>query len=140
MLRVVVDPGVLIAALISRRGAPAELLASWAEGLFDLVVSPMLLDELAKALSRPKFRRYATEEEVRDYVESLRRRAALADDPSEIEPGLTPDPGDDYLVALARAARAQVLVSGDPHLTGLDDPRPPVMTPRAFLDRLHRSD
>jgi predicted nucleic acid-binding protein len=49
---------------------------------------------------------------------------------------VTPDRGHDYLVALARAARADVLVSGDAHLTGLPDPDPPVLTPRGFLDRL----
>ena len=50
--------------------------------------------------------------------------------------GLTPDPGDDYLVALARAAKVHVLVSGDPHLSELKQARPPVLTPRAFLRRL----
>ena len=61
--------------------------------------------------------------------------APLIKDPPEVS-GLTPDPGDDYLVSLARAAGVDCLVSGDPHLTGLADPRPPVLTPRAFLDRL----
>ncbi len=51
-----------------------------------------------------------------------------------VAPGLTPDPKDDYLVALARSAAAHFLVSGDPHLTELVNPRPPVLTPRAFLD------
>jgi len=135
VLRVVADPGVLIAALISPAGAPATLLARWAEGAFDLIVSPKLLDELARTLDRPKFRRYATHEDVRAYIDSLRRQALQADDPPT-ERGHTPDPGDDYLVALARAADAHVLVSGDAHLTGLEDARPPVLTPRAFVERL----
>ncbi len=48
-------------------------------------------------------------------------------------PGLTADPDDDYLVALARAAGADYLVSGDRHLLELTDPEPPVLTPREFL-------
>jgi predicted nucleic acid-binding protein len=43
---------------------------------------------------------------------------------------LTPD--DEYLVDLARAAPADVLVSGDAHLLDLRD-RLPVMTPAEFL-------
>jgi len=42
------------------------------------------------------------------------------------------DPGDDYLVVLARASGAQTLVSGDRHLYDLVDPVPPVLLPRAF--------
>jgi len=136
MLRVVPDPGVLIAALISPHGAPALLLRYWAEGAFDLIVSPKLLDELMRTLERPKFRRYATDADVREYVESVRRHALQVEDPPDLEQGLTPDRGDDYLVTLARGANAHVIVSGDRHLTELDDPHPPVLTPREFLERL----
>jgi uncharacterized protein len=59
--------------------------------------------------------------------------AVLVGDPP-LRPGLTTDPGDDYLVALAREADAQCIVSGDAHLTQLVDPSPPVLTPRAFLE------
>jgi predicted nucleic acid-binding protein len=48
----------------------------------------------------------------------------------------TPDPDDDYLVALAQKAGANCLVSGDGDLTGLADSQPPVFTPRAFFDSL----
>jgi putative PIN family toxin of toxin-antitoxin system len=131
----VLDPGVLVAALISPRGAPAELLLAWFEGYFELVVSPRLLGELGRVLRRPKFRRYVTGAEVAGFLELLADRAVVVQDPPD-PPPVTPDPGDDYLVALARAARADVLVSGDAHLTGLPDPDPPVLTPRGFLDRL----
>jgi predicted nucleic acid-binding protein len=52
----------------------------------------------------------------------------------EVPVGATPDPDDDYLVGLAKASGSDFLVSGDPHLTELDDPQPPVLTPRSFLD------
>lgn len=97
------------------------------------MVSETLLAELEDVLLRPKFRRYLAEDEALGYVERFRRLAAMVPDP-EAAPGLTPDPKDDYLVALARSAEADFLVSGAPHLTGLEDPRPRVLTPRAFLD------
>lgn len=101
----------------------------------ELVVSPKLLDELDQTLQRQKFRRYQTREEARTFVEQLRLNARVEHD-SEVPIGATPDPDDDYLVGLAKATGSEFLVSGDPHLTELDDPEPPVLTPRAFLDHL----
>lgn len=98
-------------------------------------MSPVLLAELAGVLGRPKFRRWPTVEEARAFVDALRRGAVVIDDPPSL-PGVTPDPRDDYLVALARAAGADRLISGDPHLTGLADADPPVLAPRAFVDQL----
>ncbi len=99
------------------------------------MVSPALLAELEHVLLRPKFRTYATEPEIRADVALLRRLETIVPDPPLVV-GLTPDPGDDYLVVLARASGAQTLVSGDRHLYDLVDPVPPVLLPRAFLDRL----
>ena len=129
------DPGVLIAAALSPKGAPAGLLRSWREGGYEMVVSPKLLGELERVLLRPEFRTYLSEEEARAYAALFCRFAIIAEDLPEVS-GLTPDPGDDCLVSLARAAGVGCLVSGDPHLTELADPGPPVPTPRAFLDRL----
>jgi len=135
MPRVILDPGVLIAALISGKGAPARLLLSWRGGSFELVASPNLLRELGRVLARDKFRRYVSLDEAEQYVRMIRRGATLMKDPPE-PPPVTPDPKDDYLLGLARAANARYLLSGDPHLTELAEPVPPVLTPRAFLDRL----
>jgi hypothetical protein len=44
----------------------------------------------------------------------------------DAQAGMTPDPGDDCLVALARAGDADYLVSGDTHLTMLSNQRPPI--------------
>jgi len=121
--------------LISATGAPRVLVHNWLRGDFEFVVSPALLLEFERVLLRPKFRQYVTALEVRVYVGVLRRLATIAGDPPLIV-GLTPDPGDDYLVVLARASGVQTLVSGDRHLRDLVDPVPPVLTPREFLYRL----
>jgi putative PIN family toxin of toxin-antitoxin system len=134
VLKVVVDPGVLVSALISPSGPPADLRRAWREGLFDLVVSPMLLDELGRVLWRDRFRRYVSLEDAARYVAALERDADVVADPANVPQGLTADPGDDYLVALCRAAGA-ILVSGDAHLVGL----PGVLTPRALAEVLGRS-
>lgn len=137
MYRAVLDPGVLIAALLSADGAPAKLILAWLGGRFELVVSPKLLAELARVLVRPKFRRYVTGEEAAHYVNLLGRLPVVTSDPQP-QTRVTPDPGDDYLVLLARAAGIHYVLSGDAHLTRLRGVRPPVLTPRAFLKLLER--
>ena len=135
MLRVVLDPGVLVSAVISPTGPPAEALDAWRDGEFDLVVSPKLLDELEDVLLRPKFRAYASTVQVSAYVEALAAEALAFDDPGD-PPRVAADPDDDYLLALARAAGAELLVSGDKHLTDLADPPVRVLTPRSLLELL----
>jgi putative PIN family toxin of toxin-antitoxin system len=136
--RVVLDPGVLVSGFISPAGAPARLLLEWLAGGFELVVSRKLLDELDRVLARPRFRRYATESEARAFVALLRARGIIFEDPSQVE-RLTRDPHDDYLIALAAAADASAIVSGDADLTELSPTPVAVLTPRAFLDKLARS-
>ena len=132
MIRAVVDPGVLIAALIAPGGACAELIRAWQRGAFDLIVCPMLLQELTDTLLRPKFRRWCSEHDAVTFVEILRITASLEADPTDI-PSVSRDPGDDYLVALARRSGAHVLVAGDGDLLALRDAEPPTVRPARFL-------
>lgn len=132
-MRAVLDPNVLIAALLSRSGAPAQVVSRWLVGEFELVVSAALLAELERALAYPKLRNRVTAEEAEAFVELLRRGARMA--ANREAPGRrSADPGDDYLLALAEAERA-VLVSGDQHLLALANELP-IQGARTFLDAL----
>ena len=135
-LRVVLDPGVLISALLSPRGAPARLYLLWLGGEFELVVCPHLLEELEGVIRRPKFHDLVTPNAVEEFVDVIRRGAITVENPVIAE-AVTRDPGDDYLVALAQAANVDHLVSGDKDLTSLAATvSPPVLSTAAFLDLL----
>lgn len=132
-MRAVLDPNILIAALLSRSGTPAQIVSRWIAGEFELVVSETLLAELARALAYPKLRKRISADEAGAFVAIVRHGALLGTDP--VHPARrSADPGDDYLLALAEQERA-VLVSGDQHLYELADTLP-VQTARAFLDNL----
>jgi putative PIN family toxin of toxin-antitoxin system len=133
--RVVLDPNVLISALLTPRGASAGILLHLRAGAFELVTSPMLIAELGVVLRRDKFRPYVTLDEVDAFVELIRRESTSMLDPEPADVPLSADPGDEYLIQLARTARADALVSGDPHLTRLRS-RIPVKSPREFIDLL----
>jgi hypothetical protein len=132
-VRAVLDPNVLIAALLSRSGAPAQIVTRWLDGAFELVVSESLLAELERALGYPKVRRRVPPSEAVAFVSLLRRGAIVAVDPPT-PARQSADPGDDYLLALAESERS-VLVSGNRHLISLADELP-IQSPRAFLDTL----
>jgi hypothetical protein len=132
-MRAVLDPNILVAAALSRTGAPAQILSRWLAGEFELVVSEGLIAELERALAYPKVRRRVSAEEATTLVELLRRGARVTADPAAPAPR-SADPGDDYLMALAEAGHA-VLVTGDQHLLALADELP-IQTARAFLNTL----
>lgn len=130
--RAVLDPNVLISALLSPSGSPATLVARWLDGEFELVVSERLLTELRRALAYPKLRSRISDEEANAFIDLLGRTATRMDDPAGSR-RRSRDPGDDYLLALAEAASA-ILVTGDKDLLDLADV--PVASAAAFLDRL----
>lgn len=131
MARAVLDPGVLVSALITPTGRPAKLLLAARAGGFELIISPQLLDELEAVLRRQKFRRYVDLDGVSAYLDLLRRDAQLAADPETPPPIRCMDPEDDYLIALAHS-RSAALVSGDSDLLDLAE-EIPVFSPAKFL-------
>lgn len=136
-MRVVLDPGVLISAVVSPSGVCSEIVELIEEGVFDLIVSTKLTGEFRNTLQREHFRRWASLERVDEFVTTILMEAEQCDDPANV-PAITRDPKDDYLVALALASVADVLVSGDQDLTELTDAPLTILTPRAFLDRLEQ--
>lgn len=132
-MRAVLDANILIAAVISPSGAPAQIVLRWLAGEFELVVSETLLVEVQRAFAYPKLRSRVKTTDVLAFVTLLRQGAIVAADPPATD-RRSADPPDDYLLALAQTERA-ILVSGDRHLLALADELP-IETPRAFLERL----
>jgi putative PIN family toxin of toxin-antitoxin system len=133
--RVVLDPAVLVSALITPQGNPAQLWRAVVDQRLEIAVCPWLLAELAGVLERSKFRRYTTAEEARAFVAEVADRSHRAPDPSDV-PHVSRDPNDDYLFALAQATGARAVISGDRDLTDLDDPPVTVLTPARAVETL----
>ena len=135
MRRVVVDPGVLVSALITPSGPPAEIVRAIREERLRIVVCPHLLAELLGVLQREKFRGYVTIDEAEQYVAGLASIAEVRPDPAA-EARISRDPKDDYLLALTRESSADAIVSGDADLLVLEDTEPPVVNPTTFVEGL----
>lgn len=107
------------------------MLRAWMEGAYEVVASPLLVEELDRVLAYPKIRKRIGRAEAGEVIRLLRRSAQFSNDPTDPPEVRSVDPGDDYLIALAAEVRA-VIVSGDHHLLSLRH-RIPVQSPNEFL-------
>ncbi len=100
-MRVVLDTNVLVSALLSPAGIPAQILARWEIGAFELLVCHATMDELARVLRYPKIRKRlaSTPEEMAAFVLTFYQHGVWVELP-EPDSQLLPDksgelaPGD----------------------------------------------
>ena len=137
MLRAVVDVNVLVSALLSAKGAPGHVVRAWRDGAFELIVSSELVAELVRVAARPRLARRLDSRAV-DLLAAQLRSGGISVEESPVRRIVGRDPRDDYLVVLARAGDAHVIVTGDAHLLDLEGLEPRAMTPRAFVELLDR--
>lgn len=136
-MRAVVDVNVLISGVLSAKGPSAEILQASRDGIFELVISELLLTELDRTLRYPKLRKRIPAEKATAFANWIRDHGTLADDPEGPPPLGSRDPDDDYLLALAIDRRAY-LVTGDQDLLVLGDELP-ILTPAQFAATLRES-
>jgi putative PIN family toxin of toxin-antitoxin system len=138
VIRVVADANVLVSAAITRDAAspPAAVLDATLDGRIELVTSPGLLSEIGAVLARPRMRRYLSLDDGERFVSDLASVTILEADPPGPHPAVCRDPADDYLVALAIAADADVVVSGDLDVLAIEQTDLVVMTPRGLIERI----
>jgi putative PIN family toxin of toxin-antitoxin system len=103
------------------------------DGEVEVVVCDELFAELDRALSRRYFVERLTAAERSSTAEILRALAIVFPDP--VVSPLLRDPNDDYIVALARSAGAEAIVTGDRDLLDHAGLEPPAITPRTACER-----
>lgn len=110
-MRLVVDTNVLISALLAASSLPAQLILLWREGRFDLLTSAEQLDELRRVTRYPKIRERLAPALAGRLINDIRDLAVLL----PVLPVVTasPDPDDNYLLAMAAAGSADYLITGD---------------------------
>lgn len=136
MRRLVVDASVLLAAPVGRPESAASLVIEAARtGAIDMIACETLFGEFERGLTSSYFRDRVSDEERVLLGAMIRAIATVLPDP-ETPPRLLRDPADDYLVALARAASAEAIVTADRDLLDHDGLEPPAVTARDACVRL----
>jgi len=118
-VRAVIDTNILISGLLWH-GAPHALLEHARTGTLVIVSSPALLAELADVLGRAKFDAilaHANTSRERSLAE-IRQLAEIIE-PLPLPAPVCRDPDDDKVLALAVAARVDLVISGDNDLLSL---------------------
>ncbi|NCO43484.1 MAG: putative toxin-antitoxin system toxin component, PIN family [Armatimonadetes bacterium CG_4_10_14_3_um_filter_66_18] len=136
-MRAIVEPSVLISSLVG--GWAREIGRAADEGRLELVVSHALLEELAEVIARPRLSRLIPPSEA-EWLLGLLWQKAVCEEPGPLEE-VCRDPDDDYLLALARASRADHLVTRDEDLLVLERHGCTKITyPAKFLQLLGEAD
>jgi putative PIN family toxin of toxin-antitoxin system len=115
-VRIVIDTNVLLSGLLWH-GSPHTLLNQARDGTVDLMMSQILMDELAEVITRQKFAAILqrTSRTPKRILLELRTFAEMVAAPPLPQP-VCRDPDDDAVLACALAAQADLIVSGDDDL------------------------
>jgi hypothetical protein len=134
-MRVILDTNILLSGILSPLGAPAKLLYAWERKIFTLVACDALIAEFRDVAGRPFFRARLRASVAELLAAGLRDFSFYCRD---LPPGpIAPDPKDSYLLAMAEAGQADLLVTGDKELLSLRRHKSTrIITPAAMIEIL----
>ena len=133
-MRVVLDTNVIISATLIRGGQEDRIVRAWQRGVFELVLSPPILEEMGGALFYDKLRkfRWMTVEEVAELLQALAQGSVVVSGRSKVK--ASRDPDDNKFLAAAIEAEARFVMTGDRDLLDLRRYRNVrIITPARFL-------
>ena len=113
--KIILDTNLWISFLISRDLTKLDKL------IFDkkciLIFSKELLNEFLGVAKRPKFRRFFTQTDIEDIMETIQEYAEYYEVVSEVQ--ICRDIKDNFLLSLAKDSNADFLITGDKDLLDL---------------------
>ena len=110
-MRVVLDTNILVSALFAPAGNSAAIYDAWEQGKFTLLTCAEHLDELRATLQKPKVANLIKPYKAGRLVNQIKK---LAEDIGKLpRVKRSPDPEDNFLLAMAEAGNADYLVTGD---------------------------
>jgi len=133
-MRIVLDTNIVISALL-HRGPTRRFQELWKTRKIELFATQEILSEYVHVLHYPKFgyEPQLITKLLRDDL--LPWLSHVKDHPGKLAHPSS-DPDDDPFLRAALSAKAGALVSGDPHLTGLNGKYPfPILAPGSFLSK-----
>ena len=110
-MRVVLDTNILVSALIAPAGNPAAIYNAWEQGKFTLLTCTEHLDELRATLQKRRIADLIKPYKAGRLVNQIKKLAEEVGELPRVK--RSPDPGDNFLLALAEAGKADYLVTGD---------------------------
>jgi putative PIN family toxin of toxin-antitoxin system len=140
--KVVLDANIFVSAILVSDSNAAKILDLARGGELELLISPGIFDEIARVLHYPKIkkRHRRTPQELQAFLKKFTEFATVVAGESKIEM-VQADPDDDKYLACAMEGSADLIVSGDHHLTDLGAFQGiRIVSPKEFLDLVRKED
>jgi len=116
-MRILVDTNWYVSLLIKKNESRLHFILI--NPSFELIISAQLLAELTGKITEKKFRKYFSIEYGPQFVDILKLRATVMSVTSEVS--ICRDLKDNYLLALAKDAKADFLITGDEDLLEIQE-------------------
>lgn len=134
--RIVIDTSIAISAAILPNSISNRAF-SLALQYFQLVSSDSTLAELIEVIYRAKFDKYLTDEMRLEFLTVVAQASEFITIRSVIKD--CPDPKDNQFLELAIDGEANIILSGDPHLTDMNPYRNIIIIgPKEFVSRFNQ--
>ena len=136
-MRVVIDTGVLVSALIRKQGTTGDVLRALRDRRFTAIYTTDIVVEIIDVLGRADFRtKYHIEpDDITALINLIRLRGELVTPTRTVT--ASRDPKDDKFIEAALATQTDCIVSGDADLLDLSPFEDiPILRPAEFLARL----
>jgi putative PIN family toxin of toxin-antitoxin system len=112
-IRIVIDTNVWVSSLLNPFGFPARLRKSFEEGVFNLVISELMLEELAEVLNRPRIKtKYGiSEDDIKELLILIEERSEHVLLSGDIN--ICRDKDDNVVIETAIMGQADFLITRD---------------------------
>lgn len=139
MIRALADTSVLVAAFAGpAESAADQVLSAQREGEFELATSPRLLAELDGVLKRPAYATPSAEGRAAAFVRQIADSSLFVPDVYD-PPRATADRSYDFLVAVARRAGVNYVITEDRDFASTYVRDLELLTPLEFVTALERA-
>lgn len=135
MISAVLDTNTLVSGVVTAANSPGQILDAWRDGLFALVISKDILDELKHVFQKSYFQSRLSQEYVNSFIELLENEAILTPLAVKVS-GVATHPEDDLILSAAVSAEVNYFVTGDGFLlrkVGKSYKEVKIVTPSDFL-------
>lgn len=131
-MKIILDTNVIVSGIFFS-GPPYEILKSWRNGKFKIVVSQEILLEYQRIAE--KLNQKFPMINIQPMIDLLTVKADLVIGP-ELPIQICKDPGDDKFISCALASNSKIIITGDKHLLNVNGYEGlEIIRPREFVEK-----
>ncbi len=139
-IKAVIDTSVMVSVAFAREGLARELRDMIADGTFILVTSKEIMAELYRVLHYPHILKHfePSMDDIDEFIGMVIEKAMVSKGRYSLQKGSV-DPADDMFLNCAMEAKADFIVSRDPHLRNLKQFHGiKIIDVKVFLERVRK--